>query len=179
MTLLSYRVAVLLVTLSVGAAPTLHAARRAETAPRVRGVNVEVQRLVEFGLDTSASLRALVARLAGGDVVVYVRYARLPTRIDGQLTFLSVAGGIRYVIVDLAWGRSTARRLATLGHELQHAVEILADPTIVNADSLARAYSRMGFVTEWFASGAAFDTWAAVNAGDQVWKEVSQAAAAD
>ena len=52
--------------------------------PRLRTVDRNVGALLREGLAHSPSLRALVDRLAGGDVVVYLRCERLPrTSTDG------------------------------------------------------------------------------------------------
>jgi hypothetical protein len=140
--------------------------------PRIRTTERRIRALMEEGLRHSPSLRALVARLAAADVVVYLECGRLPARLDGQLTFVSAAGGLRYVLVQLAWDRPTTRKIATLGHELQHAVEIAERPAIVDRASLAHAYSEFGFVRNSSDHARSFDTVAAVDAGRQVWREL-------
>jgi hypothetical protein len=62
-------------------------------------------------------------------------------------------------------------QIATLGHELQHAVEIAEAPEVVDARSLARFYARVGSERT---SGACrlFDTQAAVDIGWQVSREL-------
>jgi hypothetical protein len=148
--------------------------------PRLRPADAQMRELLARGLETSASLRALVERLYASDVVVYLRCARLPPHLDGQLTFVSSGGGLRYLVVRIAWDRGATRRIAVLGHELQHAVEIAERPAIVDQATLAREYGRFGFEREGIGPVAtAFDTAAAINAGDRVWREVNGAAAAD
>ena len=123
-------------------------------------------------------LRALVERLEQTDVVVYLQCARLRGGIDGQLTFVSAAGGLRYVIVQIGWQLPAQRRIATIGHELQHALEVAAHPAIVDQPSMKEAYGRIGFARERISHGTAFDTAAAVHAGEQVWKELASGTAA-
>ena len=137
----------LLVTLlSLMSAMVTVAAIGRDDIPRVRTIDRQIRALLDEGLAHSPSLRALVGRLARGDVVVYLRCARLSSRLDGQLTFVSAAGGFRYVLVHLAIDRPWARQIATLGHELQHAVEIAERPDVVDQAALARAYTHIGFV---------------------------------
>ena len=156
------------------------AAHPNELKPRLRTTDAQMQELLTFGLEMSPSMRALVASLNASDVVVYLRCARLPPRIDGQLTFVSSGGGLRYVVVRIAWDRSQMRRLSILGHELQHALEIAARPDIVDQESLALAYAGFGFKRESLGHrSAAFDTDAAIHAGDRVWREVNGTVSAD
>jgi hypothetical protein len=151
-----------------------------DNIPRLRTTDRHVRALLGEGLARSPSLRALNARLAAGNVVVYLTCARLPPRLDGQLTFVSAAGGFRYVVVRLATDRPWSRQIATLGHELQHAVEIAEQPAIVDQAALVRAYMRIGFarVPQQHAVRA-FDTLAAIAAGEQVRRELAQSAAED
>ena len=162
---------VVLITLLAGARAHADDTGR-ELKPRIRTTERRIRALLDEGLRHSPSLRALVARLAAADVVVYLECGRLPARLDGQLTFVSAAGGLRYVLVQLAWDRPTARKIATLGHELQHAVEIAERPSIVDRASLAHAYNGFGFVRHPAGHARSFDTVAAVDAGRQVWREL-------
>jgi hypothetical protein len=151
-----------------------------DMTPRLRPLDAEMRELVRVGFQLSPSLRALAEQVERSDVVVYLKVGRLPQRMDGQLTFLSTAAGLRYVMVEIAWERSEVRRISTLGHELQHVLEIAERPDIVDAESMARAYSHFGVQRERQRTGwQAFDTDAAMDAGLQVWKEVTGAAAAD
>jgi hypothetical protein len=140
--------------------------------PRIRTTEPRIRALIENGLERSPSLRALVTRLAAADVVVYLECGRLPPRLDGRLTFVSAAGGLRYVLVRLASDRPRARTIAALGHELQHAVEIAERPAIVDRTSLADEYSRFGFVREAADHARSFDTVAAIDAGRRIWREL-------
>lgn len=152
----------------------------ADDIPRLRTTDRHIRALLAAGLAQSPSLRALVNRLAAGDVVVYLRCARLSSRLDGQLTFVSAAGGFRYVLVHLAMDRPWHRQIATLGHELQHAVEIAEQPDIVDQAALARTYTRIGFARPPLQrAGRSFDTQAAVAAGEQVRRELAHASAAE
>jgi hypothetical protein len=152
----------------------------ADHVPRLRTTDPHIRAVLEAGLAHSPSLRALVHRLAGGDVVVYLRGAQLSPRLDGQLTFVSAAGGFRYVVVHLAADRPWHRQIAALGHELQHAVEIAEHPDIIDHAALARAYTRIGFprVPRQHAVRS-FDTLAAIAAGEQIRRELARSSAAE
>jgi hypothetical protein len=166
---------VLLFILGLLGASAAHAADAPHPDSHVRTTNREIAALINQATHESALFRSLIARLNASDVVVYVETARtLPYTRDGQLTFLGTGGGIRYVVVSLAWGRPEVRVMATLGHELQHAVEIAGDAAIVDSPSLAKAYAGFGVVTI-HGSGRTYDTRAARRAGEQVHAELLHA----
>jgi hypothetical protein len=152
------------------------AAESIPESPRrhIRTTDRRLRVLLEDGLRLSPTLRALVARLQASDVVVYLRCDGAMDRADGRLTFVSAAGGYRYVVVRMAH-LARERQIAIMAHELQHAVEIAEEPAIVDGPSLVREYHRIGFVNDSAAlPGIAFDTHAAVRVGKQVRKELDQ-----
>ena len=55
--------------------------------------------------------------------------------------------------------------MATLGHELFHAIEIAEEPSVVNAETLAAFYSRIGIKTGDSGGWQTFETEAAAAAG--------------
>jgi hypothetical protein len=140
----------------------------------IRTTDPTLTALVQDGVRTSPTFRALVERLIASDVVVYLRCdQQMPAHADGRLTFAANAGGLRYVIVRLRRTPSRTRLLALIGHELRHAVEIADTPSIVDGPSLAREYERMGYISKLGpTTGIAFDTAAAVHAGEKVLREL-------
>jgi hypothetical protein len=152
---------------------------RAERIPHLRTTDAWLRTLIREGIETSPTFRVLVARLERSDVVVYVQcsaYGRPSAVNGGRLTFVSSAGGFRYVVVQMARLPSRAQQIAMLAHELQHAVEIADRPEIIDALSLARAYRHMADASE-VRSGdrVAFDTAAAIAMGVRVLLELGGA----
>ena len=47
--------------------------------------------------------------------------------LEGRVGILSTIGSHRYLVIELACGRTELAQMATLGHELFHALEIAAD----------------------------------------------------
>ena len=146
--------------------------------PRIRTTDGRLQSLIADGIGRSPTFRALVARLERSDVVVYVHCDARTARGGGRLTFVSSAGGFRYVVVRMGWLPSRAQQIAMLAHELQHAVEIADTPAIVDGPSLAREYRRMVGARQVPAPALtmAFDTNAANEGGHQVLRELMTAA---
>jgi hypothetical protein len=156
------------------ATPSLSmAAESIPDSPRrpIRSTDRRLRALLEEGVRISPTLRALFARLRASDVVVYLQCDG-PAGPAGRLTFVSSAGGYRYVVVRMA-RLPRAQQIAMMAHELQHAVEIADIPAIVDGASLVREYTRIGYVNPWSPlPGVAFDTRAAVRTGEQVLKEL-------
>jgi len=175
MTTHSTRLMPIVVCLIVGLAAAAHA--KHTELPRVRPLDASLTVIVDAGSHRSNTFHALVERLEAGDVVVYLQHAQLPSGLQGRLTFLTEAAGLRYVMVEVTRDLDVPRLIAIVGHELQHAVEILEQPQIVSQATFASAYQRTGFKRRHFADGAVgFDTHAAVDVGRQVWRELAGSA---
>ncbi len=141
---------------------------------RLRTLDQRIEELLQDGIVRSETFRALVQRLAGGSVVVYLRYETLPEDIHGRLSFLTAAAGTRYVLVALTADLDAFRSIVVLGHELRHAVEVLEQPEIVDERTFVLAYEQATYRRKQFADGRmGFDTVAAVHAGLDVWKDLS------
>jgi hypothetical protein len=140
--------------------------------PQIRTADPQVRALIDDAIAASPTVRALVARLDRSDVVVYVACERDPQmRMYGRMNFLSAAGGLRYVLIRLKPRASRAAAIATLAHELRHAVEVADTPAIVDDVSLERAYERMGYRAQ-SPHGRAFETQAAVEVSRLVHEEL-------
>jgi hypothetical protein len=152
------------------------AAGPSDAITHVRADTADVAALIAEGAAQSPSVRALLDRIDGSDVVAYVRLRTFTsTELEGRVMFVSSVGGFRYVVIELACGRRRAALLATLGHELQHVVEIASAPSIVNARTLASHYERIGEHTNAHLGLTMFETDAAREAERHVRRELSQA----
>jgi hypothetical protein len=147
-------------------------ARAQGAAPHVRGEG-DMQRLIDDAARRSPAIQRWIDDLQELDVTVYVRtrlFAQLD--LDGRVALLSVAGGHRYLMIELACGRSTLTQMATLGHELFHAIEIAREPSVVSPDTLADLYSRIGTKTGDRSGLRTFETEAAAAAGLRARREL-------
>ena len=151
---------------ALAAAPAV-AQEDAPRAPRVRPER-GMQRLVDDAARRSPEIRAALDRLEALDVTVYIRatmFAQL--ELEGRVALLSTTGSRRYLVIELACGRSELTQMATLGHELFHAVEIAEEPSVVNAATMADFYSRIGLETSDSRGLRTFETEAAAAAGQR------------
>lgn len=141
--------------------------------PRIRPVERRSANLLLEGLQRSETLRALVDRLEGKDVIVYVEMQpKLKARLAGALTWVTATPKFRYVRISWNPDISTNAAIATLGHELQHALEIAAQPSIVSDSTLEAHYREHGIDMR---SHNGWDTIAARDRGEEVRREIAGA----
>jgi hypothetical protein len=120
----------------------------------------------------SSIVRSLLEDLERTDVVVYVSdsMSGLPGEPAAYLEFVSYAAGTRYLLVRIdRWKLSPSDRIIWLGHELQHALEVAADPDVKDAAGLARLYRRIG----WEGQTGRFDTRGARDTGIRVRNQLT------
>lgn len=136
----------------------------------VRGATHAENALIRDGVRRSQTFAKIVERINASDVVVYVsRAQRLPSGLDGRLTFMTSAGGIRYLHAQVIGGLGPDDTLAILGHELQHALEVATHPEVRDPASLGVLYERIG---EKQHVPNRFDTVAARRTGFRVRQEL-------
>ena len=149
--------------------------------PRLRPLTATARTLIARGLAESPTFRALVDRLNRSDVVVYVAEDHFQSKaLSGELSFLTRAGGYRYVRVRLQWRSYDIQQIATLAHELQHALEVAERPWIVDDESFALALAEFGHQRPPVnGTLESFETVAAIEAGDRVWREIAGRSSGD
>jgi hypothetical protein len=141
-------------------------------SPHVRPTR-EVRTLVDDAARGSGAIRALMDRLEALDVTVYIRAVTFAdSNLEGRAALLAGQVGHRYLVIELACGRSRLSQMATLGHELHHAVEIAEEPSVVDARTLAALYERIGRKTSDWNGRQTFETDAAADAGLRARREL-------
>ena len=144
----------------------------AAPVPHVRPETATLRALTAQAAARSPLVHELIDRLDRSDVVVYIRHRRFGSvLLDGRIGILSAAGERRYLVIELACDRTELVQMATLGHELHHALEIAAEPSIVNPRTLAQFYARIGIASP-IGPGQTFETRAAAEIGARVRHEL-------
>jgi hypothetical protein len=138
---------------------------RPPTAAHVRPLGGDARDLVTEGRARSALIRNLIDRLEASDLVVYVDVQWFQNARTGRLAFVGKVAGIRYAIIQIACGQITLGRLEALGHELRHAVEVADEAEVVDRQSFARYYARIGIDVGGSGPSRQFETEAAIAAG--------------
>ena len=143
--------------------------------PHVR--SLELLDDLKKGAHASPTLKALLDRLETSDVVVYLTFDHaMPAHMAGRVSLMVAVPGRRYLRISIDRRSVGCQRLAILGHELQHAVEIADATEATDQASVASLYRRIGFRSE---SGprASFDSRLAIETGQRVRREVLSAPA--
>jgi hypothetical protein len=139
--------------------------------PRVRGLSPKMKELISQGNRRSATFRSLVETLNQSNIVVYLENTNaLPSGLDGRLTFLTSAGGVRYLHAQITNSLNVEELIAVAAHELQHAVEVAVHPEVRDAATLGLLYERIGVRTT---TKDRYDTVAAQSTGKRVRAELS------
>jgi len=173
---MAHRSALALALLLTGLAPRASADQT--LLSRVRGVDQRTVALIDEGLWRSGTLQRMIEEVAASDLIVYVSRTTLEGTLRGALRFVGVgAGGGRYLLIELnddlgAGLDAPADRIAgiaTLAHELQHALEVAAAADVQDLEAFEAFFGEVG--TE--RRRAVVDTEAAQLAGEQVHFEMT------
>lgn len=138
----------------------------------VRALQKDGEALLAEGMAHSPSFRRLVNRIEQSNVIVYIDVRPdMRPGVGGSLRFLAESATDRFLRIQL--NRSVARlwQVALLGHELQHAVEVIEAPGIHSAEDLRMLYRQIGVRT----GIDTFDSVAARQAGFKIRDEIAGA----
>lgn len=169
------------VTLALAAEATLPAAARREPPTHgVRSTDALISDLVAEGYAQSAAFRRLVETIAESDGIVYVVPGECPMRgMRGCLLHtLHNASSARYLWILIESAGPPAEVIATLAHELQHAVEVLQAPSVRSGRGMRRFYSSRESGSGGFQRGGnsrAYETAAAIRIAATVRSELAAA----
>jgi hypothetical protein len=109
--------------------------------------------LLRFGAQRSPTFRGIVRELEHSHVIVYVEVRQDAAHpVGGALHFIGAAGGVRWVRARVDSGTANRARAfedivrltAILGHELRHALEADAAPSLDTLADFERYYRRIG-----------------------------------
>ena len=156
----------------IGAPALIAAEPPAFSQPRLRPQDDRLKQLMRQGLSRSATLRALADRIEASNVIVYVAInPMLKSNLSGMLTWMTRAGEFRYLRASINSDLTPDQMIATIAHELQHAVEVIADESVSDEDTLVALYRRIGkqHGSSW---PSRWETTAAQEAGYQVRREL-------
>ena len=144
--------------------------------PRLRPQSAYIAGLLKAGTARSATMRSLVDRIEASNVIVYIAVnPLLKSHLSGGLTFMTQAGGFRFVRASISRDLTPDQMIATLAHELQHAAEVAEDASVISEATLVAMYRRIGLPSR--ATGPGFETVAAQEMGYQVRRELVAAPA--
>jgi hypothetical protein len=175
------KLALLMLTVGVAARASglVNAASAADpTEPRlvrVRSESRDIAALISQASEASPTFRRLIATIDGTDGLVYVDSAKCGHGVRACLVLsVQVAGPFRVLRIRVESRRLDCSLMASIGHELQHAIEILTDPSVTSGPAAYLLFDRIAGQGTGIDNGR-FETVAADRAGVEVRHEACAA----
>jgi hypothetical protein len=141
-------------------------------ASPVRSSSATIIALLRDGVRDSPTIRHLLQTIEQTDGIVYIEpgpcrrgFNRLAACLVNEIV---TAGGRRYLRIVVDIRKDPADLTSSIGHELQHAVEILSDRSVTTAAQLLAFYQNEERNPE-----RSYETTAAIDAGLAVAAEIS------
>ena len=145
---------------------------------RLRPQDPRLELALKEGAARSATFKALVDRIEASNVIVYIALNPImKPSLSGMLTWMTRVGNYRYVRASISTDLSFNQMIATVAHELRHAVEVIDDESVSDEKSLVALYKRIGHQSS-VSAPARWETTAAQETGFRVRRELIEAAAA-
>jgi len=151
------------------------------TLLRLRTADASLATLITNAVAESPTFKRLVATIEQSDGLVYVSSDKCPEHTRASLLMqVDQAGPNRMLRLRIPAGKADADAIASIGHELQHALEILSDKCVRTTDDLYALYQRIGLdpPASWLQHRTRFhfETAAAKTAGDAIRQEIADSA---
>ena len=141
--------------------------------PRPRSANPIIVRLIATADRQSMTFHRLLEDIARTDGIVYIETGFCGHGVRSCVPHsMARSGSFRLlrILIDRHYTKSADAPLArVIAHELQHALEILANPKITNGAAMVMFYNRET------PTGGAFETAEAIRIGDRVAGEMAAA----
>jgi hypothetical protein len=139
-----------------------------QSLERVRSETPGIVEVIRAASLRSPTLRRLVETVDATDGLVYVDEGRCGHSVRACLVLsLKVAGPHRLLRILVDSRKAGPDLAASIGHELQHAVEILSEPGIIDGHGMFHFFQRVGPTGH-----DRFETAAAVKAGMNIEDEL-------
>jgi hypothetical protein len=154
--------------------PLATGAAQTDGGPRVRSSHPYIRAMIDEATRRSATFRGLVTSIEATNGIVYVENGTC-LHTDGACLSINLtqAGDYRFLRVIVDARRPDWDVMASIGHELMHALEVLRDPGLKDTASVYGFYAqgRQGVPRP-------FETKEAIDAGNAVRRDVTSFARA-
>ena len=153
----------------VAATCAANGAGRDDIGPRVRSSHPYIRAMIDEAAHRSPTFRRLVGDIEATNGIVYVEQGVCGHHVRACLAmWVTPAGDFRFLRVLIDARQPDWNVMATIGHELQHALEVLENPRVATSEAIFLFYQREGVTM-----GESFETGAAERAGNLVKNEVN------
>jgi len=145
------------------------------TAPvpigRVRAPDNEIAAVIKDASARSKTFRDLLAKIEATDGLVYVENGKCGHSVRACLSLsVKVAGPNRVLRIQVDARLKDCELIEGIGHELQHAMEILSDPHVRNMHQAYSLFEQIGRT-----DSGRFETLEALHVGELVGDECRSA----
>jgi hypothetical protein len=139
------------------------------TSPQVRPLSNVARSILNEAVKRSATIENMLVELRQYRVIVYVDLRQDAMRERGATSVLADTGDWRMLHVSLSDRLDPGTRLATLGHELYHALEIAREISVRDDRTFRKFYERIGFPL----GDSSFETEGAIAAEAEVKRDLA------
>jgi hypothetical protein len=137
----------------------------------VRSDNPSISAVIRDGTIRSATFRQLVDTIDGSDGLVYIEQGKCGHSVRACLLMsVKIAGPYRILRVLVSNTKPDCDLMASIGHELRHAVEALGNPRVRSNPAIYSFFQQEGPT-----DSGRFETQAAVHAGLDVDEQCGHA----
>jgi hypothetical protein len=112
---------------------------------RLRTVERHSYALLSEALRCSSTVQDLAAKIEHSDLLIFLDISPEPGVWRGATNLMSVGTSPRVLRVKVNARLELTERIAVLGHELQHAWEVAAEPDVKDTLAMRRLLERIGF----------------------------------
>jgi hypothetical protein len=138
----------------------------------VRSSSPALVTLIARATKQSPTFRGLIETIEASDGIVYVEVGQCGHYVRSCLVGVTTAGRFRMLWIEVDTEKTDVDLIASIAHELRHAVEILSDSKVRSSAGMFSFYTRQGKRAR---GPTAFETEAAVDAGNAVRTEIRKA----
>jgi hypothetical protein len=164
--------AALLIVACVGLGEAATAHTQTGALQRLRADSPVIAAAIDLGTERSPAFRALLARIGLTDGIVFVQDGVCGHSVRACLHLsVSLVGPCRALFIQVDPKKlSGCVLVGAIGHELQHAIEVLGDFSVRDGIAMLLFYHRIGPTTS-----RRFETEAAIHTGLDVERETGRA----
>jgi hypothetical protein len=133
---------------------------------RVRPMTAAAREVLAEATRRSPTIAQMLKIVEQSDAIVYIDLD-LNLRSEGATTLIGVNDQCRFIRVAIDMRLATQRRIEMLGHELQHAVEII-EHGVRDADSMRTLFAKIG----WLLGDSSFESKGALGTERNVRRDL-------
>jgi len=138
----------------------------------VRSSDRGLKDLIGVAAQESKTFKELLAGVETTNGIVYVEPGKCSHGVHACLQFwMRVSGPNRFmrILIDRSMHQTAIETMSSIGHELQHAIEVLREPSIRDGVTMFNFFKQIAPT-----DNNRFETTAAVNAGDAIYDELRE-----